>query len=49
MSISSASSHQELACQPFGEHDATRGVLNASLLGAFFWLTVVGACYWALL
>ena len=47
MSTHSAMSHHEsLDCQQFGGHDATRGVVTASLLGALFWFLVIGAAIW---
>ena len=47
MSTHSAMSHHEsLDCQQFGRHDATRGVVTASLLGALFWFLVIGAVIW---
>jgi hypothetical protein len=47
MSTHFATSHQDaLDCQPFGGHDATRGVVTASLLGALFWFLVIGAFTW---
>ena len=31
---------------PVAVHDATRGLLNASLLGALFWFLMIGAVTW---
>lgn len=47
MSTHSSVSFQESEDgQPLEVHDATRGLLNASLLGAFFWFLMVGAVTW---
>ena len=32
--------------QPLAVHDATRGLLNASLLGALFWFLMISAVTW---
>ena len=43
---SSASYQDSQDGPPVAVHDATRGLLNASLLGAFFWFLMIGAVTW---
>lgn len=47
MSTHSSASYQDSQdAQPIAVHDATRGMLNASLLGALFWFLMIGAVTW---
>ncbi|HQR54527.1 MAG TPA: hypothetical protein PLW72_00990 [Burkholderiaceae bacterium] len=47
MSTRSSASYQESQDgQPIAIHDATRGMVNASLLGALFWFLMIGAVTW---
>ena len=47
MSTHSPASYQDSQDgQPIAVHDATRGMLNASLLGALFWFLMIGAVTW---
>ena len=47
MSTHSSASYQESQDgQPIAVHAATRGLLNASLLGALFWFLMNGAVTW---
>jgi hypothetical protein len=45
MSTSSATPHQSSAS--VAEHDATRGVLNAVVVGAALWCAMIAAFNWA--
>lgn len=47
MSTHSSTPYQDSQdAQPIAVHDATRGMLNASLLGALFWFLMIGAVTW---
>ena len=47
MSTHSSTPYQDSQdAQPIAVHDATRGMLNASLLGALFWFLMIGAVAW---
>jgi len=45
-SISSATSQQEPLIRQRGDHDAARGVVNATLIGVLLWCMMIGAWLW---
>jgi hypothetical protein len=48
LSMSTSSTHSEPTSVPAAGHDATRGVVNAAIVGAVLWSAMIAVLNWAI-